>query len=157
MHGLGSQTVSVSTAGGGGPLVEPVEVIGSESAERDVSDGGVDVPVHEPGVAIGGGGAEVAALQREPGAGEKLAVVDRPASRRRSSGVLAIEAAGDDLSVVAVVADGMPAASFLAGEWVQAVVGDDLEAVLALHDVGHADGHRRLRDQPEEPSPSPSR
>jgi len=36
-----------------------------------------------------------------------------------------------------VVADGMPASAFATGEWVEAVVGDDVEAVLALHDVAH--------------------
>ena len=45
---------------------------------------------------------------------------------------------GDELGVVPVMADGMPSSSFLAGQRVEAVVGDDVEAVLALHDVGHA-------------------
>ena len=74
----------------------------------------------------------------------------RSAPGRGGAGVVAVDAGGDRLGFVAVVADGMPASSFLAGEGVEAVVGDDVEAVLALHDVGHAVGHRRLRRQPEE-------
>ena len=36
-----------------------------------------------------------------------------------------------------VVADGVPSSAFSPGEWVEPVVGDDVEAVLALHDVAH--------------------
>ena len=71
------------------------------------------------------------------------------AGRRRAS-VVAVHAGDGELSVLAVVADRVPASAFLAGERVEAVVGHDIEAVLALHDVGHARGHRRLRSQPEE-------
>ncbi len=49
----------------------------------------------------------------------------------------AVEAGGELFGFVAVVADGMPASAFPAGEWVEAVVGDDVEAVLALDDVAH--------------------
>ena len=38
---------------------------------------------------------------------------------------------------VTVMAHRVPAPSFLAGERVEAVVLDDVEAALALHDVGH--------------------
>jgi len=143
------------TAGlGGEVLVEAVEMVGAKPSQRDVADGGVDVTVDEPRVAVGRGCSDVPALVREPGAGEELADVRRPAAGGCSPGVLAVDAGGDELSVVSVMADGVPASSLLTGEGVEAVVGDDIEAVLALHDVGHADGHRRLRNQPEEPSPA---
>ncbi len=45
---LGSEAAPVVPAGGGELLVEPVEVIGAEAAERHVTDGGVDVVGDEP-------------------------------------------------------------------------------------------------------------
>ncbi len=53
---------------------------------------------------------------------------------RRGAGVVSVDAGGGELGVVAVVADGVPASSFLADEGVEAVLGDDVEAVVALHD-----------------------
>jgi len=105
------------TAGlGGEVLVEAVEMVGAEPSQRDLADGGVDVAVDEPRVAVGRGYSDMPALVREPGAGEKLADVCRPAAGGRSPGVLAVDAGGDELSVVAVMADRVPASSFLAGE-----------------------------------------
>lgn len=58
--------------GGREPVVEAVEVVGAQSAQRDLADGGVDVVVDESRVAVGGCGAHVASLDRQPGIGEEL-------------------------------------------------------------------------------------
>ena len=52
-------------------------------------------------------------------------------------GGVGLDAGGHLFGLVAVVAGGMPASTFFAGERVEAVVCDDVEAVLALDDVGH--------------------
>jgi len=85
----------------------------------------------------------VATLERQPGRGEELAVADRPTARRSGVDVIGVEPGGECLGFVSLVADGVPPSVFLAGDGVEAVVGHDVEAVLALHDVGHADeiGH----------------
>jgi hypothetical protein len=51
--------------------------------------------------------------------------------------VFPVELLDESLGVVAVMSGGVPASSLLSGEWVETVVGDDVEAVLALHDVAH--------------------
>ncbi len=47
--------------------------------------------------------------------------------------------------------DGMPAPSLLASEWIEAVAGDDVEAVLALHDVAHLDSVDDFDTNPKRP------
>lgn len=51
VHGLGSEAGSVASAGGGELVVEPVEVVGPEAAERNVTDRRVYVVVDHPRVA----------------------------------------------------------------------------------------------------------
>lgn len=150
VHGLGCQAGAIVPAGGGEPVIERVEVIGPQSTHRDRADRWIDVAIDEPCVSVGGRGSDLASLERHPRLGEEPPELHRSSPCRRRAGVVTIETSGGELGVVSVVADGMPAASFSAGERVEAVVGDDVEAVLALHDVGHAFGHRRLRSQPEE-------
>ena len=50
--------------------------------ERHVADGGVDVVVDHPRVAVRGGRSDVASLGRQPGVGEELAEMDRSTSPR---------------------------------------------------------------------------
>lgn len=61
----------------------------------------------------------------------------RSASQRRGTGRVSLDSGGHLFGLVAVVAGGVPASAFLAGERVEAVVCDDVEAVLALDDVSH--------------------
>lgn len=49
----------------------------------------------------------------------------------------AADSPGDGFGFVVVASHRVPPTPFLAGERVESVVGDDVEAVLALHDVGH--------------------
>ena len=49
----------------------------------------------------------------------------------------AVESLGDGFGFVSVASHRVPPAPFPAGERVEAVVGDDVDALLALHDVGH--------------------
>ena len=58
-------------------------------------------------------------------------------THRRPADGCVVETSGDGLGFLTVVADGMPSTPLSAGERVDAVVGDDVEAVLALDDVGH--------------------
>jgi hypothetical protein len=47
---------------------------------------------------------------------------------------------GDDrLGVLAAATSGMPAATMPSGKRVDAVVGDDVETVVSLNDVGHVE------------------
>lgn len=135
--GLGSAVDAVSTDAGGEGVVEGVEVIAAQTAQRDVTDSGVDVAVDEPGVPVRGRGTHLATLERDPRVGEELAERRRPGRRNGCGVAFAVESGGKLFGFVTVVADGMPASAFPAGEWVEAVVGDDVEAVLALHAVAH--------------------
>jgi hypothetical protein len=112
-------------------------VIGAQAAERDVTDRGLDVAVDEPGVPVRGGGTDLATLVRDPGVGEELAERDRPGRCRWGGVTFAVESGGQLFGFDSVVADGVPPSAFASGEWVEAVVGDDVEAVLALHDAAH--------------------
>ena len=97
----------------------------------------MDVAVDEPGVPVGGGGADLAALVRDPGVGEELSERGRTGRRSGCGVAVVVEAGGELFGFGAVVADGVPSPAFSAGERVEAVLGDDVEAVLALHDVAH--------------------
>lgn len=129
----------MAAAGRGELLVQRVEVVGSETAKRDVTDGRVHVAVDEPRVPVRGRGSHVSPLLRKPGAGHELAERDRAALRRRRPESVLGEPEGNGFRLGSVVADRVPSAAFLAGQWIDAVIGDDVEAVLALNDVGH--GH----------------
>ena len=48
------------------------------------------------------------------------------------------ERRGDRLGIDLASAGGMPTSAFASGECVDAVVGDDVEALFAFDDVGHA-------------------
>lgn len=61
----------------------------------------------------------------------------RSASEWSGTGSVGFEAGGHLLGLVSVTASGVPASAFLAGERVEAVIGDDVEAVVALDDVCH--------------------
>ena len=131
------ETGSFATTGGCQPFVEFVEVIGAESAQRDVTDRGVDIAVNEPRVPVRGTRSDVSALVRHPCTGQELGNGDGPASRRRSGDAFAVEAGSDSLGFVAVMADRDPPATFSTSQWIESVVGDDIEAGLAFNDVGH--------------------
>ena len=73
----------------------------------------------------------------QPGATKELAKRQRTTPDRRSTGAAGVELGGDGLGLLTIGSDRMPAASLASGERVESVIGDDVEAVLALHDVGH--------------------
>jgi hypothetical protein len=77
VDGLGGEAGAVSAAGRGELVVEAVEVVGAKPPERHVADGGVDVVVDHPRVAVRGGRSNVASLGGQPGVGEELAEMDR--------------------------------------------------------------------------------
>lgn len=135
--GLGGAAGAVSAAVGGGGVVEGVEVIGAQATQRDLTDGGLDVAVDEPCVPVGGGGANLPWLVWDPGVGEVLAERDRPGRCHRCGVAFAVEWGSQLFGFGSVVANGVPASAFPSGERVEAVVGDDAEAVLALHYVTH--------------------
>jgi hypothetical protein len=125
----------VSPASSDQLVIEAVEMIGPQSAEWHVADGRVDVAVDEPRVPVRGRGADVAALDRRPGVGEEHAETDGSSPRRRATDLVPPDVCGDLRGFFTVVAGGMPAPPFSAGERVDAVVGDDVDEVLALDDV----------------------
>jgi len=134
---LGSQAGPGTSAGGGERFVEVVEVLGAQPAEADVADRWGDVAVDERGVAVGGGWTDLAPLVRQPGLGEELGDRDGPASGRRLRPLLTIQTSGDRFRLGAIVPHRAPPPSFPAGEGVEPVVGDNVEAISALDDVGH--------------------
>jgi hypothetical protein len=117
--GLGSAAGAVSAAGGGEAVVEGVEVIGAQAAERDVTDGRVDTAVDEPCVPVRGGGTDLPSLVRNPGVGEVFAERDRTRRCCRRGVAFVVESGGELFGFVAVVADGVPASAFSAGERVE--------------------------------------
>jgi hypothetical protein len=135
--GLGCETLAVSPAARCQRLVERVEAVGPQPAQRHVADRWVHVPLDEPRVAVGGRRSHVAPLVRHPRVGQEPAEGDRPALDRARRWVVVVEARRARFGLAPVMPDRMPPTAFLAGERVDAVVGDDIEAVLALNDVGH--------------------
>lgn len=101
VHCLGCEPGPVAARGGGELLVARIEVIGPESSQWHVADGRVDVAVDEPRVAVGGRRPDVAALERQPGIGQELAEMRRPASGRCGAGPVAVDASGYRLGLVA--------------------------------------------------------
>lgn len=135
VNGLGGQALAVLPASGGKLVVEPFEMVDPQASEWDVTDSGVDVSVNKPRVPIGRCGPDMTTLHRQPGVGEELAEMRRPAAGWGGAGVVSLESLSHLLGVVTVIAGGMPPAPFSPSEWVDAVIGDDVEAVLALDDV----------------------
>lgn len=120
-------------------FVELIEMVGSKTPQRDLADGGVDVALHEPRIPIRGGGSDVPTLLRQPRLSEEGPESDRAAGGRTRSRSLpsGVETSGDRLRLGPVVADWMPSPALPAGERVEPLVGDDVEAVLALDGVDH--------------------
>lgn len=112
-------------------------MIGAQPAKRDVADRGLDVAVDEPGVPVPRGGTDLAAFVWDPRVGEVLAERDRTGRCCEGGVAFAVESSGELFGFLSVVAHGMPSSAFPSGEWVEAVVSDDVEAGLALHDVAH--------------------
>jgi hypothetical protein len=134
---LGCEPVLVSTPGDGQLLVQVLEMIDAQSAQRDVADRWCDVVLDEPGVPVCGGGSDLASFAWHPRLVQKRRDGDRPAGRRLLVASCEFEASTNGFGFVAVVADRMPWSALLSGERVEAVVGDDVEAIFALDDVAH--------------------
>ena len=79
-HGLGGEPVAVAAAGRGEAFVEVVEVVGAKPSKWNVPDGRCDVVLDEPGVPVGGGRPNLAALVRQPGRAQEVIEPDRAAS-----------------------------------------------------------------------------
>ncbi len=112
-------------------------MVETETAQRDVTEGRVDVAVDEPRVPVGGGRSDLSPLARQPGLGEELSDGDRSSGLWWWHVAFGCESGRQGFGLATVVAGGVPSSTFSAGEWVEAVVGDDVEAVLALDDVAH--------------------
>lgn len=102
------ETGFLATTGGCQPFVEFVEVIGAQSAQRDVTDRGVDVAVNEPRVPVRGTRSDVSAFVRRPCTGQELGNGDGPASRGRSGAAFVVEAGSGQSRLGAVMADRDP-------------------------------------------------
>ena len=72
VDGLGCEAGVVAAAAVGEVVVEVVEVVGAEAAQWEMAEGGVDVVVDHPGVAVGGGWSCLLSASGEPGVGEVL-------------------------------------------------------------------------------------
>jgi hypothetical protein len=116
VNGLGRKALAVPTSSGGKLVVEPLEVVDPQAPEGDVTDGGVDVAVDEPRVPIRRGGPDMTTLHRQPGVGEELAELRRPAAGWGGAGVVSLESRSHLLGVVTVDAGRVPPAPFLSGE-----------------------------------------
>ncbi len=137
VDGLGGEGLSAATAGCEEMLVEIVEVLGTKAVEGDVADVGAQVVLDHPLVAVGGRRPDVCSLARKPRLGEEETELVGSASGAAVASRVGFETTGEELGAVEGVAGGMPAPSLPAVDGVDAVVGDDVEAVLAMHDVGH--------------------
>jgi hypothetical protein len=131
-HGLGRESLSASIAVGDEVGVAGVEVRRSECVQPDGTDPRCDVVVDHPPVPVGGVPGE-AALGGQPCGGHEPAHIEGA----RRVGSLTLEPLLERDGVRLVGASGVPSAAFASGDRVVAVVRDDVEAMVALHDVGH--------------------
>ena len=131
-HRLGGESLSASTAVGDEVGVAGVEIGGRRASSRMAPMRGVMLwsIIHRYRLAVWRVRSPLVASQvvaMNPAHAE-FACWDRP---------LTVDASLDRDGVGAVGAGGMPSAPFASGDRVVAVVGDDVEAMVALNDVGH--------------------
>ena len=107
-----------------------------KAAELDVAEARVDVVLHDPLVAPERCWAELRFAEREPLLGEVAVERDRRGLFGDVDCVMRVEGRGDCFGVSSGSSGRMPASSFTPGEWVDAVVRDDVEAVVSFNDVG---------------------
>lgn len=113
-------------------------MVGPQPAKMNMAEAGDHVVVDHPRVPVRGRRCERASLARKPVLDQEPA--QRRASPRRQRGTrrqVALELPRQVLGVVTARAGGVPAATFPPADGVDAVVGNDVEAVTAVHDVGH--------------------
>jgi hypothetical protein len=112
-------------------------MIAAQPAQRDRPDCRVDVALYEPRVPVRSRGSNVPSLVRHPRAGQELCDGERASAWMRACDTFAVESSNDGLGFTAVEADRDPSAALTSTQRVEAVVGDDVEAVAAFNDVGH--------------------
>lgn len=155
IDGLGCEAAGAFAAGGEQLGVEAVEVLGLQRPQRQRPEGGADVAVDHPLVPVRRGGRQSLSSAGHPPFGQV-------AAKRELVGcddVLCVfgcfQARFDRIRVGAGVPRGMPSPSFPSGGGVGAVVADDVEAVLALHDVSHHDPSTRSERTRRAPGSDP--
>jgi hypothetical protein len=156
VDGLGGERATVGSAAVDQVCVEPIKVFGPERCELQIADDGCDV-VADPLVAFRRRRSEFATTTRHPRLEQ-----ERPDGESRCRAIatrlfVGRQAGDDRFGILAVTTSRMPASAMLSGYRVDAVVGDHVEAVVALDDVGHVElfGFDWFVRQPEEEARPP--
>jgi hypothetical protein len=135
-HGFGCQRPTV-VGGMKHPVIELLQVVGSETAYLEMADGGEDVPVDLPPVSIPGRLCQVDLLPWKPLVGEIGAECERP-HLVVASIQLGRQSGGQLFGFLLAGAGGMPAPLLLTGDWVQSFVHDRIPTVtLAGYITSH--------------------
>jgi len=137
VDGLRSQPRLLHPVGGEEVSVEVVEVLCPDRPQRHVAEDRVDVVLDHPFVAVGGGGLEPLSAHRYELLGQVPAERQLGGRDRFLCFGDRVEAGSDRFCVVSAVSGRLPPSAFPSRCWIDAVVGDDVEAVLALNDVSH--------------------
>ena len=115
--------------------VQLVEVIDTQPSQRHCPDARADVALDYPGVAVGCRRSQLRAATWHPLLGQERS--DRQQARRSGEYGAHGQGGGDGFGIATGLAGGMPASSLSAADGVDAVVDDNVEVVIAMHDVGH--------------------
>lgn len=118
--------------------VELVDVLGTDRPQRERPEGRDDVSIDHPPVAVAGRGTDSALPLRQPLLEQEAPKRRLATSRARRHVPGRNKSQCDRLGIGPRRSGGMRAAPFSARDRVSAVVVDDVEAITASDDVGHA-------------------
>jgi hypothetical protein len=142
IDGLGCERFTVLVTGREQFEVQPIEMFSPKAAELDVAETRVDVVLNDPAVPSECCRSKLVLAEREPLIGEVTAERDRRGLLGDLDRVLGVECRGDRFGVSTGSSGGVPASPFSAGKWIDAVVRNDVEAVVSFNDVSHSCPHR---------------
>lgn len=135
---LGSEPITMLPAARAQRGVEVVQVFGADRPERIPADGRNDVALDHPPVPVRGGGTDSTLAFRKPRVSQVVAERHRVSPTRGRHTIGFGDARRDRFGIGARRAGRVPPSALATGSRVDAVIGDDIEAVVARDDVGHA-------------------
>ena len=139
VDGLGGEPVAVLAAACGECGVEVVEVFGADRLECVQADGRGDVAFDHPPVAVGGGGTNSTLPFGQPRVRQVVAEGDSVTCTQDRHTVGLGDARRHRFCVSERTPSRMPSPPFATGGRIDAVIRDDMEAIVSFNDVSHGE------------------
>ena len=138
VDGLGREPATVLAARCSERCVEVVEVFSADRPKRVPPYGRSDVALDHPAVSVRRGRTNTTLPLRKPRVGQVVAERHRVSPTRERHTIGFGDAGRDRFGIGARRAGRVPPSALATGVRVDAVIGDDIETVVARNDVGHA-------------------